>query len=74
MSKKCDRLPNVVSTSTDYCAQQDFNPDMVLCGCLDCYEEGTKNGTLIGLGISAAVAGVALATNWLIKKVRKEKK
>lgn len=70
MSKKYDRLPSVVSTSMDYCTQQDFNPDMVLCGCLDCYEEGTKKGTLIGLGVSAVVAGVVFATNRLIKRVR----
>ena len=62
----------VVFEDFGYVIEDNFNPDMVHCGLLDCFDEGYKTGFIHGFIFSASLfAGVKIVKK--IKEKRDEK-
>lgn len=65
MRSKC------VDISFQYIIDDDFNPDGIQCGLLDCYDSGFYTGVTVG---SIVVIGVTTLLIFAHKKFKKESK
>ena len=59
--------------SFDAVAEQDFNPDLVICYGHDAYDEGLKNGLTIAAAVTTAAGLIYAAGKKLYRKIKTHK-